>query len=166
MARQLLKSELATLLTDLLAGQDELLAHPGQEAATAPGCRRPSKAWRPSPRQEEERLLGTSARSASQRREQLLGRAADEGLPSASIAALADALPSPRAATAHAADRAGRCRARLLQHQSLVNWVIVQRTLIHLSQLLEIIATGGRLQPTYGEGKQSQASGALVDRAA
>jgi hypothetical protein len=57
-------------------------------------------------------------------------------------------------------------RARLLQHHSLVNWVLVQKTLIHLSQLLEIIATGGRLQPTYQRDGTVQATGALVDRAA
>jgi hypothetical protein len=53
-----------------------------------------------------------------------------------------------------------------LQHQSLTNWVLVQRTLLHLSQLIEIIATGGRLKPTYGKGSDHQAGGALVDRAA
>ncbi|MCU0373434.1 MAG: hypothetical protein MUE56_09370, partial [Ignavibacteria bacterium] len=29
---------------------------------------------------------------------------------------------------------------RLLQHQSLTNWVLAQRSMLHLSQLLEIIA--------------------------
>jgi hypothetical protein len=57
-------------------------------------------------------------------------------------------------------------RTRLLQHQSLTNWVLVQRSLLHLSQLIEIIATGGRLKPTYGNGSDRQSSGALVDRAA
>jgi len=54
----------------------------------------------------------------------------------------------------------------LLQHHSLVNWVVIQRTLLHLSQMLEIIATGGRLQPTYGKGESSTASGTLMDWAA
>jgi len=57
-------------------------------------------------------------------------------------------------------------QARLLRHHSLANWVVIQRTVIHLSQMLEIIATGGRLQPTYGEGEPVNASGGLVDRAA
>jgi hypothetical protein len=43
--------------------------------------------------------------------------------------------------------------------------VVVQRTLIHLSQMLEIIATGGQMQPTYGKKESVQARGALVDRA-
>jgi hypothetical protein len=55
---------------------------------------------------------------------------------------------------------------RLLQHQSLANWVLAQRVMLHLSQLLEIFATGGRLQPTYGRGEMPTSSGALVDREA
>ena len=47
-------------------------------------------------------------------------------------------------------------RSRLLQHQSLTNWVLVQRSLLHLSQLIEIIATGGRPKPTYGNGSDRQ----------
>ncbi len=62
--------------------------------------------------------------------------------------------------------RDARARARLLQHQSLTNWVFVQRTLIHLSQMLEIIATGGRLHPTYGKGDTADTSGNLVDQEA
>jgi hypothetical protein len=41
--------------------------------------------------------------------------------------------------------------------------VIAQRTLIHLSQLLEIIATGGRLQPTYGRAV-AEPCGALLNQ--
>jgi hypothetical protein len=56
-------------------------------------------------------------------------------------------------------------RARLLQHQALANWVLAQRTVLHLSQILEIIATGGRLQPTYGKENPIAAGGSLVDQA-
>jgi hypothetical protein len=52
---------------------------------------------------------------------------------------------------------------RLLQNQSITNWVLAQRSLLHVSQLLEIIATGGRLQPTYGEGETVNAVGSLQD---
>jgi hypothetical protein len=44
--------------------------------------------------------------------------------------------------------------------------VLAQRTLIHLSQMLEIIATGGQMQPTYGKKESVGASGALVDQEA
>jgi hypothetical protein len=55
---------------------------------------------------------------------------------------------------------------RLLQHQSLTNWVVAQRTVLHLSQMIEIIATGGKLKPTYGKSDAALARGALVDREA
>ena len=82
------------------------------------------------------------------------------------VRALAAALPTPgrKELTRQVQDAA--TRARLLQHQSLTNWVLVQRTLLHLSHLLEIIATGGRMRTTYGKGEHAHASGALVDRAA
>ena len=57
-------------------------------------------------------------------------------------------------------------RMDLLQHHSLANWVLAQRSLLHISQLLEIIATGGRLRPTYGKSEPVLARGALVDQEA
>jgi hypothetical protein len=57
-------------------------------------------------------------------------------------------------------------RARLLHTQNLTNWIVIQRTLIHLSQLLEIIATGGRAAPTYGGGEPSLVHGSLLNQEA
>ena len=98
------------------------------------------------------------------RREQLLARAAQEGLPAKSIQAVAERLPAADGGELCQRVDLARRRSRLLQQQSLVNWVVVQRTLLHLSQLLEIIATGGRLQPTYGERRLVAAGGAMVDQ--
>ena len=155
-------SQLAKLLTDLLAVQDkllkilarkrELLISRDTEGLAALGP-------------EEEELVGALQECLS-RREQLLAKARQEGLPSASIRALSKALPRKQRAELDERIQLAGSRARLLQHHSLTHWVVVQRTLIHLSQMLEIIATGGRLQPTYGEGEPASASGALVDRAA
>jgi hypothetical protein len=156
------ESELATLLTDLLAVQDQLLetltrkrqllADADTEGLSAIGL-------------QEEQLLG-SLQECLRRREELLAKAAQEGLPNASIRALSRALP--RAQRGPLEDQVGQAnsRARLLRHHSFTNWVLAQRTLIHLSQMLEIIATGGRLRPTYGERELTGGSGALVDRAA
>jgi flagellar biosynthesis/type III secretory pathway chaperone len=99
-------------------------------------------------------------------RQRLLARAAEEGLPSESIRSLAAALPGQERGQLTARIHEATGRARLLRHHGLTNWVLAQRTLIHLSQLLEIIATGGQMQPTYEKGKCPQVSGALVDRAA
>ena len=54
---------------------------------------------------------------------------------------------------------------RLLQHQSLTNWVLAQKALLHVAQMLEIIATGGRLKPTYGKDAWPRTPrGRLVDQ--
>jgi len=156
------ESELAKLLTKLLAIQDELLGiltRKGQllAAADTEGL----SAIGP----EEERLVD-SLQQCLDHRQELLARAGQQGLPSASIRALTQALPRAQRTQLHNQVELADSRARLLKHRSLTNWVVIQRTLIHLSQMLEIIATGGRLQPTYGEGEPVNASGALVDRAA
>ena len=101
-----------------------------------------------------------------QKRSELLARADGEGLPSASIRELTGSLPGVNREPLSRQVQQASSQARILQHNSITNWVLVQRTLIHLSQMLEIIATGGRSQPTYGKGEAAGSSGALVDQAA
>jgi hypothetical protein len=105
-------------------------------------------------------------KACAAKREELLARARTEGMPSKSITSLGKALPG--AEEGHLNERIAEvnARTRLLKNQSISNWIVIQRTLIHLSQMLEIIATGGRLQPTYGEGEPVNSTGSLVDRAA
>lgn len=99
------------------------------------------------------------------RRTELLGRAAALGLPNDSIASLAAALPDDSSRREMSEKvREARSQARILQHHSVTNWMLCQRALIHLSQMLEIIATGGRLQPTYGKGQSTDTTGSLVNR--
>ena len=76
------------------------------------------------------------------------------------------ALNGSRDAEAKRRIREAANRSQLLRHQSLTNWVVVQRSLLHLSQMIEIIATGGRPKPTYDKGSGSHSGGSLVDRAA
>jgi hypothetical protein len=113
----------------------------------------------------EQELLGR-LQACQERRQQLLARAGAEGLPADSIRSLSDRLPGEGRGRLQAGIREAAERSRLLQHQSLTNWVLVQRSLLHLSQMVEIIATGGRSRPTYGKGSDRAPSGALVDRAA
>jgi len=156
------ESELAALLTQLLATQDdvlEILARKRELLRTADSDG--LVALGP----EEEQVVGR-LQQCMKRRGELLERARREGLPSTSIRALAQALPRSQRGELNRQIRQAGSRGRLLQHHSLTNWVVIQRTLLHLSQMLEIIATGGRLQPTYGEGEPVGASGSLVDRAA
>jgi hypothetical protein len=156
------ESELTSFLTqlssaqeltlDVLARKRELLKRadlPGLEALAI-----------------EEAKAVEGLQACLEQRQRLLQRAAEEGLPSDSLRSLAAALPDGGGPSVDGPIREAALRSRLLQHQSLVNWVLVQRTLLHLSQLLEIIATGGRLQPTYRKEESCHAIGALVDRAA
>ncbi|MGA2617022.1 MAG: flagellar export chaperone FlgN [Thermoguttaceae bacterium] len=157
-----LEAEVAALLTDLLSGQNELMEILSRKRALlAAADHRGLSAIAA----DEQRLLDM-LQECLRRREQLLARAAAEGLPAGSVQALAQALPAARREPLTRQITAAQSRARLLRHHSLINWIVVQRTLIHLSQLLEIIATGGRFQPTYGEAGRSCAHGALVDHTA
>jgi flagellar biosynthesis/type III secretory pathway chaperone len=115
--------------------------------------------------QREQELIGR-LQACQDRRLALLAEAAEEGLPSRDLRSLAAALPHSERQKLTPTIREATARMRLLQHHSLTNWVLVQRTLIHLSQVLEIIATGGRLQPTYGKDDSVGSGGFLVDQAA
>lgn len=104
--------------------------------------------------------------ACQQKRQELLSRAEAEGLPNSSLRVLAGSFGAGAGSPLRIGVQRASSQARILQHQSITNWVLVQRTLIHLSQMLEIIATGGRPQPTYGNGDNASSSGALVDQAA
>lgn len=112
----------------------------------------------------EKELIGR-LQQCHQRRATLLQQAETAKLPSDSIRSLAAATENSGDESLHAEVHDAAVRARLLQHKSLSNWVFVQRWLIHLSQLLEIIATGGQLQPTYGKDAGTTGGGSLVDQA-
>ncbi len=152
--------DLAELLNDLLGAQDELielltkkrrmLAEVDTEGLAAIGG-------------QERELIGR-LQKCIERRGELLQEAAAEGLPSESIRSLATALPTGKRGGLGSQVDLAKARARLLRHHSLTNWAVVQRSLLHLSQMLEIIATGGRMQPTYGKGQPVHTSGVLVDQ--
>ncbi|MEX0819333.1 MAG: flagellar export chaperone FlgN [Pirellulaceae bacterium] len=103
-------------------------------------------------------------RSCHQRREDLLAAAKVQGLPAENLGSIASTLATSQRGRVTRQMTTASARMRLLQHQSLANWVLAQRTILHLSQLLEIIATGGRLQPTYSRDEPSDSRGALVDK--
>lgn len=113
----------------------------------------------------EKELIGR-LQDCHDRRATLLKQAENAKLPSDSIRSLAAATSSGDDGSLGLEVHDAAVRARLLQHKSLSNWVLAQRWLIHLSQLLEIIATGGQLQPTYGKDSGPSSGGSLVDQAA
>jgi flagellar biosynthesis/type III secretory pathway chaperone len=109
-------------------------------------------------------MLCDRLRSCHDRREELLAQAKQRGLPSETLTRLAGALPPKQRGKIQKRVKEASSRMRLLQHHSLANWVLAQRTVLHLSQLLEIIATGGQLQPTYSRDETLESRGALVDK--
>lgn len=113
----------------------------------------------------EEQLMGR-LQACLDRRAVLLDRAGSEGRPNENLRTLASSLAPARTNPLNRQVKQAASESRILQHQSITNWVLVQRTLIHLSQMLEIIATGGRTQPTYGKGDTALGGGSLVDQAA
>lgn len=101
-----------------------------------------------------------------QKRNELLAAAATQGLPHASIGQLSQAMPARDRKLVEQRIAQSSANMRLLQHQSLTNWVAAQRALLHVSQLLEIIATGGRPEPTYGDSQPLHGRGSLVNQEA
>ena len=155
------ETELASLLKQLSTAQHELLSllsvkrdlivrrdHEGLASLV--------------PREGE---LAAELQACQLRRQELLARADAEGLPANSIEELSAALPRSAASALKTPVAEARQRAELIRHECLAQWVAVQRTVLHLAQLLEIIATGGRSQPTYGKGRVVERGGALIDQA-
>ncbi|TWT37924.1 FlgN protein [Posidoniimonas corsicana] len=113
---------------------------------------------------DEEKLVAR-LQACCQQRQQLLDEADGVGMPARTLESLAGSLPGESRQRLRPGLRDARRQSRLLQHQSLANWVLVQRSLLHLSQMMEIIATGGRMRPTYGKESPTARGGALVDQA-
>jgi DNA-binding transcriptional regulator YbjK len=158
-ADQTWEAEFADLLGELSAVQTDLLAILAEKRAVLINADGDALA---AVNQREELLVGR-LQNCQNRRLALLARAATEGHAAPNLRLLAQSIPSAqRHQLGPQIDQAAR-RSRALQHETLTNWVIAQRTLIHLSQLLEIIATGGRLQPTYGK-EAAQSTGAILNQ--
>jgi flagellar biosynthesis/type III secretory pathway chaperone len=157
-----LESEIGQLLADISDAQSEMLQVLGKKRELLMKFDGDGLAHL-APREEQ---LVEKLQSCLTRRTALLAQANESGRPHGSLRELADVLPGPGRKPLNEKVKKASSQARILQLQSITNWVLVQRTLIHLSQMLEIIATGGQSQPTYEKGAAHGSSGALVDQAA
>ncbi len=113
----------------------------------------------------EEEKLCVELQACHDRRQQLLDEAAAAGMPADSIRSLAKVLPKGESQSLSRTLDEANNRSRLLRHHCVAQWVAIQRTMLHLSHMVEIIATGGQLKPTYGKGGTAATSGALMDQA-
>lgn len=156
------EADISALLDELSSVQDELfqvLAAKRERLMTA-DCAGIDEL------QEREQSVCQRLEQCHQRRAELLAEAERRGLPSDSVSKLASSVAKSSSGKLGKQAKDAAANMRLLQHQSLTNWVLAQRAVLHVSQLLEIIATGGRLQPTYGEGDTLHNRGSLVDHEA
>ncbi len=113
---------------------------------------------------QEEQLL-QRLEGFHRRREQLLQASRAEGAPPPSLQAALGHVPRAARHRLQPLLEQARHQSQLLQTESITHWVVVQRSLIHLSQLLELLATGGQGNTTYDH-LSSQSRGALMDEAA
>lgn len=99
-------------------------------------------------------------------RQVLLTNAKGKGLPADSLQSLAKALDSEHTQAEGLTQKAHTARdaMRHIQNETLTNFVLAQQTVLHLSQLLQIIATGGKIKPTYEAENASNQGGTLVDQ--
>jgi chromosome segregation ATPase len=156
------EADVASLLAELSDVQDELLAALDEKRKRLAERRTDNLADLEAREQE----LAGRLQACQARRQDLLTAARDAGLPSQSVRSLAAALPGERSpATRRQVDRAA-ARMRLVQQHCIANWVVAQQSLLHVSQLLEIIACGGQPRPTYSPRRAEPARGALVDHEA
>lgn len=97
-------------------------------------------------------------------RQTLLADARGKGLPSDSMHSLARALDEDQSGELAMKAHTAKDAMRHIQNETLTNFVLAQQTVLHLSQLLQIIATGGKLKPTYEAENASNQGGTLVDQ--
>jgi flagellar biosynthesis/type III secretory pathway chaperone len=157
-----LETEIGALLDDLSSVQTELLEVLDQKRQALATANVPRLAEL----QPREERLAARLGECHDRRTALLAAARKEGLPAENVAKLASRTGGGKTGKLGNRVKETASRMRLLQHQSLANWVLAQRSLLHVSQLLEIIATGGRMQPTYGDNDSVHSRGTLVNHEA
>ncbi len=151
------ESELSAYLAELTNVQQELLVVLGEKrkkmaALDLPGL----EALQPQAAALAQRLA-----QCQSRRMELLEQAAREGRSATNLRDLAKSLATTAPSPLAPAWGEATARNEQLRQQSLTNWIIAQRTLLHVAEMLQILATGGRLQPTYGPGESIHASGGL-----
>jgi flagellar biosynthesis/type III secretory pathway chaperone len=156
------EAEITGLLDDLTSVQSELLDVLAQKRVAL------TKADLQTLTDLQPREIELSNRLAAcqDRRTALLAEAKAQGRPGENVARLANSTSTGKPSKLGTQVKETAARMRILQHHSLANWVLAQRSLLHVSQLLEIIATGGQMRPTYGDRESVHACGSLVNQEA
>lgn len=108
-------------------------------------------------------------RQALLRREEILQNARSEGRTAETIEMLCEEIFPDSLEYRRTLDAVME-RTRRIRYLAMANWTITQRSIIHLSQILEMIETRGQGKTTYSpqNGKESSpgSGGGFVDRVA
>jgi len=115
--------------------------------------------------QTEEEAIYCALQDVQRRRGELLDRIRETGLSIDSLSEVPQHLENPVKENLSRKLGEATSLGRTVRLEQLTHWVVAQRSLLHISQMLEIIATGGRIRPTYGK-SEFAARGSLVDHEA
>lgn len=116
--------------------------------------------------QTQEQQVCARLEELQSQRMQMLAAARQQGFAVENLSSLANQLEQGKRSKLHRQMQDLQAHLRLTQHAALTNWVLAQRSLLHVVQMLEILATGGRLVPTYDPERAIPWSGGLVDQQA
>ncbi|MDR1385872.1 MAG: flagellar protein FlgN [Planctomycetaceae bacterium] len=117
----------------------------------------------------QERQAAETLQQCLAERQKLLQDAAAEGLPSESVGMLARAVVPDQDEEFWRIFRTTQYQSSLLRQHNITNWVVTQRGLLHISQMLDIIAARGQPRPTYTRNHSKNigtTGGSLMDRKA
>lgn len=156
------ETELTELLDDLLETQQEMLRVLGEkrEAMTQRDLKR-IQSLQPLEESLCKRLI-----DCQERRADILTVAKQAQLPDENLTQLSRAVATDANGNIHHKVKNVSDHTNLIRHQSLTNWIIAQRNLLHVSQLLEIIASGGQQMSTYGNAASTSPNGFMLDQQA
>ena len=157
-----LAGEVVHLLNELTGIQDEILTVLVQKRKAMAG----KSVTEIQSLQTKEEELFERLKGCHDRRGDILKKAEEEGVPAKSLRELVHDQSKSNGQGLTECQRKLQESAEKFQEirlENLSNWVVAQRSLLHVSQMIDIIALGGKIRPTYGNSSYGS-SGGLLDQ--
>lgn len=153
--------DLAELLQELAEAQSQLLAHLERKRnAIAKNDWRALESF-----VANEESLSNRLEAIHQKRSTLLEVAKKHGRRSDTLEDLSNELASPKPSPLAKQFREASSKMRLLQTHTLASWVVAQRAVLHASQMIHVLASGGKLTTSPDSGVENNFTGGFVDEA-
>lgn len=111
---------------------------------------------------EGELELGKRLQALLARRNRLLDAAGKQGIAATSLMTLTGAIGIEIREPLLQRIRLAEQRSAELRHESWIHWIISHRCYNHYTELLELIAHGGKKAPTYSQANQTTGAGGAV----